>query len=566
MLFVLNQPTANPPTAALNIATVRGTGVAGNKIVLLCDGTSCGTTTVANDNTYSVATDSKLASGTVSLSVTQGGSNGLASDPVVAGPITILQPPVITSTTLTGGNKATIVGTGAPGATIKIYNAAGTVVGTGLVGQNGAFSILTTALPLGANPFTATQEDANGVSDVIDAGSVTVTQEVFGWSATTLDANDAAVITGTGSAGATVTVYEGVSVVGTAVVDAQGAWSVTSATLSAGDHTFTATQTKSGVTSAAIPAGSVTVGSFTWTATTLNGNDAAVITGTGKAGATITIKEGASTLGTAVVDAQGAWTFTTSTLATGTHTFTATQTVNGVVSSAISAGSVTVGAPTWTATNLNNDNTAVVTGTGKAGATITIKEGVSTLGTATVDAQGGWTFTTAVLTPGTHTFTATETVGSTTSASFSAGSVTVNPAPPTWTSTTLSGGNSAVIEGTGLAGATITIKEGATTLGTAVVDAQGAWTFTAPGLSVGLHSFTATQTLNGATSSSISAGSVTVLATSTTAETTTATQSATTSATATTTTVPKRWHNKVTDSGINGDCPREYCFVVWQLR
>ena len=59
-------------------------------------------------------------------------------------------------------------------------------------------------------------------------------------------------LTGTDAANSTVNVYDGATLLGTAVANASGAWSFTTGTLSNGSHSFTATDTVSGTTSAAV--------------------------------------------------------------------------------------------------------------------------------------------------------------------------------------------------------------------------------------------------------------------------------------------------------------------------
>ncbi len=66
-------------------------------------------------------------------------------------------------------------------------------------------------------------------------------------------------LTGTAVASSTVNVYDGATLLGTATANASGAWTFTSGTLGNGAHSFTATDTVSGVTSGASAALNVTV-------------------------------------------------------------------------------------------------------------------------------------------------------------------------------------------------------------------------------------------------------------------------------------------------------------------
>jgi hypothetical protein len=119
-----------------------------------------------------------------------------------------------------------------------------------------------------------------------------------------------------------------------------------------------------------------------------------------------------------VVAANGAWSLAV-TLALGAHTLTATQTdtvwnLTSVLSSSVSitvytqpappaissasVGSVSFGAATVT-----------VHGTGVAGETITLYDGSTAVGTATVASNGTWTLPVR-LASGSHTLTATQTL------------------------------------------------------------------------------------------------------------------------------------------------------------
>ena len=66
-------------------------------------------------------------------------------------------------------------------------------------------------------------------------------------------------LAGSATASSTVNVYDGATLLGTAAVNASGNWSFTTGTLSGGSHSFTATDTVSGTTSAASTALNVTV-------------------------------------------------------------------------------------------------------------------------------------------------------------------------------------------------------------------------------------------------------------------------------------------------------------------
>ena len=76
---------------------------------------------------------------------------------------------------------------------------------------------------------------------------------------------------------------------------------------------------------------------------------------------------------------------------------------------------------------ITNDNTLTLTGSAEANATVKVYDGATLLGSATADGSGNWSYTTAALTNGAHSLTATATdVAGNTSAASSALSVTID--------------------------------------------------------------------------------------------------------------------------------------------
>ncbi len=175
--------------------------------------------------------------------------------------------------------------------------------------------------------------------------------------------------------------------------------------------------------------GNVTKGSST--------NDASpLISGSGIAGTTITVYDGNTVLGTTTVGSDGKWSFTPTTpLTDGTHSITYTvkdaagnesgkspvidftvdtiapdtpttaPTATDVVAPVI--GPITAGSST-------NDNSPTLKGTGTVGEIITIYDGATKLGTATVGSDGKWVFTpSSALADGSHSisYTATDKAG-----------------------------------------------------------------------------------------------------------------------------------------------------------
>ncbi|SHI15788.1 Ig-like domain-containing protein [Clostridium magnum] len=341
-----------------------------------------------------------------------------------------LLPPIIetpTDGTKTSNTKPTISGTGVAGATVTVYDGE-TLIGTAVVGSDGKWSLIPeTALANGDHVLTAMQSDeAGNVSDKSGAvnlkivpGAPEITSPVNG----TKTSDNTPTISGTGIAGLTVTVYDGETLIGTAVVGSDGKWSLIPETaLANGDHVLTAMQSdeagnvsdKSGAVNLKIVPGAPEITS------PVNGtktsDNTPTISGTGIAGLTVTVYDGETSIGTAVVGSDGKWSLTPSSdLARGAHVLTATQkdaAGNESDKSNIVNLTIVPAAPVITSPEngmRTSDNTPVISGTGIAGLTVTVYDGTTVIGTAVVGSDGKWS-----LTPGTaltneaHAITATQ--------------------------------------------------------------------------------------------------------------------------------------------------------------
>ncbi|HZV63359.1 MAG TPA: Ig-like domain-containing protein, partial [Telluria sp.] len=257
--------------------------------------------------------------------------------------------------------------------------------------------------------------------------------------------NTTPVLIGTSEANATVKLYDtgGTTLLGTAVADGSGNWSITSSTLTAGSHTLTVKQTdaagnvssaSSGLavvidTGAAAPAAPSlatasdggTLGDGVTNATT------PTITGSAEANASVILydTDGTTVLGTATADGSGAWSIVSSTLSAGSHTLTVKQTDQaGNVSSTSTGLALTIdtsapaapSAPVLSASsdsgalgdNITNASAPILTGTAEANATVKLYDtnGTTVLGTVVADGSGHWSIVSSALSVGAHTLTA----------------------------------------------------------------------------------------------------------------------------------------------------------------
>ena len=357
-------------------------------------------------------------------------------------------------------------------------------------------------------------------------------------------------LTGTAEANATVKIYDGATLLGSATANGSGAWSYTTTALSNATHSLTATATDgSGNTSAASTALSVTIDTTAPTAPAISSfstdsgtvgdgitnDNTLTLTGTAEANATVKVYDGATLLGSTTANGSGAWSYTTAALSNATHSLTATATdVAGNTGAASTALSVTIDTAAPTAPvissfstdsgtvgdNITNDNTLTLTGTAEANATVKIYDGATLLGSTTANGSGAWSYTTAALSNAMHslTATATDTAGNVSIAS-TALNVTVDTLSPSKPlinarkahkaagafADTSTGGASAVdvidgnttltVTGTAEANSVVSVYDRGSLVGSTIADGTGAWTYTSSGaLSIGAHNFTATAT------------------------------------------------------------------------
>ncbi len=261
---------------------------------------------------------------------------------------------------------------------------------------------------------------------------------------------------------------------------------------------------------------------------------AAVSPGSGTATGTVTFKDGAATIGTGTLNGAGQATFSTSSLAVGSHSITAVYGGNtNFLTSTSAALSQTVNQASTTTTLTSSANpsvsgqsvtltatvAAVSPGSGTATGTVTFKDGVTTLGTGTLNA-GVATFASSTLAQGSHSITAVyggdaNFTGSTSSTlsqvvnqASTTTAVTSSSNPSVFgQSVTFTATVAAVSPGSGTATGTVTFKDGATTLGTGALSA-GVATFATSSLAPGPHSITAVYggdtNFTGSTSSALS--------------------------------------------------------------
>ncbi|WP_183156140.1 Ig-like domain-containing protein [Burkholderia pseudomallei] len=373
---------------------------------------------------------------------------------------------------ITSATQPTINGTAEAGSYVQLYDVTGgtTVsVGEAVAGSNGTWTtqlvsplsgsasgVSHTLVAVGVDPAGNTSAVSGPDVLVIDTSTpspstpaLTPADQFNGNPSTTLNARPT--LTGTAEAGASVSLTDSGVVVGVGVADSTGHWTIQTSALFAGGHTITATAVDiagnsnvSGSSTIAVaanvptpPAPVLITPDDTSPIDSTNNDDLTRVTmphftGTTNQGYLVTLFVDGVSVGQGVAGGNGSWTIQDGTsLADGAHQVTVrvSDPLTGATSAMGPGTTVTIdttppAAPVvqlasysdsfgggTTGTNsdhLTNVTQPVLTGTADPNTVELLLEGTVTLGTATTNASGAWSFTIqSPLADGTHTFAVT---------------------------------------------------------------------------------------------------------------------------------------------------------------
>ncbi|MGW8168568.1 MAG: Ig-like domain-containing protein [Sulfurovaceae bacterium] len=421
-------------------------------------GNTLGTATADSNGNYTITPTTSLSEGQHYISVTAADAAGnpfTVSSGVFTVDTTAPTAPILDPT-----DGSIVVGTAEPGSTITITDGNGDPIGTTTANQNGNFSYTPDTLISDGTVINATATDAAGNesqpgtttvdAEITDAPIVyddiaPIVGQVLSGDTTNDDKPTFSGLAGSVPAGVTVTIYDNGAQIGTTTSNPDGSWSFTPIAPFADGSDHSITYTKNGSTANHSPAVNFTVDTAAPTITMALTDDVAPVTGditngsttndtkptisgVTEAGATVTVKDGTTVLGTVVADSSGNYSFTPiAPLNEGAHSVNATATdasgntvtsttTNFTVDSIAPTIEMTitddVGAAQGLITNgaIIDDTKPTISGKTEANATVTIKDGTTVLGTVTADANGDYTFTPdEPLSMDQHTITATAT-------------------------------------------------------------------------------------------------------------------------------------------------------------
>jgi Concanavalin A-like lectin/glucanases superfamily/Bacterial Ig-like domain (group 3) len=348
----------------------------------------------------------------------------------------------------------------------------------------------------------------------------------------------------------TVTFDDGTTALGTGVINGSGVATFTTSSLSVSSHAISAIYGGDtnfvGSTSAAltqtvnkalagVAASSTTNPSTHGQSAILTARISASAPGAGTPSGTVAFKDGATTLAAVAVNGNGVATYTSSSLAVGTHSITAFYSGDGNfhgAASTVLVQTVNKAATTTTVTSSTNPSlaggnvtfsatvSAVAPGAGMRTGTVTFMDGAATLGSGAVNATGVATFSIAGLGQGGHAISAVYGGDANYTGSTSSVLTQIVNAASRATTTVVTSSSSPSVFGQNVTFSatinphsgpvptgTVTFKDGATVLGTGAVNGSGVATYSTSSLSVANHTITAVYggdaNFNGSTSPGI---------------------------------------------------------------
>ncbi|HGY9626335.1 TPA: Ig-like domain-containing protein, partial [Pseudomonas putida] len=456
-----------PVVEPSNGVDITGTAEAGATILLTDgNGNPIGQTTADGSGNWSFTPGTPLANGTVINAVAQDAAGNSSGPSSITVDSVAPAAPVVNPT-----NGATLSGTAEPGSTVTLTDGNGNPIGETTADGSGNWSFTpATALPNGT-VVNATATDPTG--NTSPQGSTTV--DSVAPAAPVVSPTNGVLVSGTAEPNSTITLTDGAgNPIGQVTADGAGNWSFTPATALPNGTVVNATATDA-AGNVSVP-GTTTVDTSVPNVPQVDASNGVMISGTADAGSVIIITDGnGNPIGQTTADGSGNWTFTPSTaLPDGTVVNVVARNPGNNIDSA--PASITVDAVAPAAPVIEPSNGAELSGTAEPGATVLLLDtNGNTIGQATADGSGNWSFTPATPLPhGTVVeAVALDEAGNTSSPA----AVTVDAVAPA--APVVNPSNGSTISGTAEPGSTVTLTDGSgNPIGEATADGSGNWTFT----------------------------------------------------------------------------------------
>jgi Bacterial Ig-like domain (group 3)/FG-GAP-like repeat len=332
----------------------------------------------------------------------------------------------------------------------------------------------------------------------------------------------ASVVSTSGTATGSVTFEDGGATIGTPLLNGSGVATVSTSSLIPGSHSITAVyggDANDTANSSPVLVQVVQASTNTLLTSSLNPSSpgatviftAAVTSSAGTPGGSVTFLDGTTTLGTGTLNGAGVATYSTSSLAPGPHSITASYGAAGnylastspALTQSVQQG---VGVLLTSSGSPSQPGSSVIFTAAVAGGSITptgsvtFMNGAAVLGPGTLNGSGVATFSTSSLGLGVHSITAVY-GGDPNNAAASSNTFVqsveqvTNTALSSNSAFVLTGANviftAAVTGGSAIPTGSVTFLDGSTPIDTGTLDGTGTATFSTASLSMGAHSITA---------------------------------------------------------------------------
>ncbi|WP_295475445.1 BapA/Bap/LapF family large adhesin [uncultured Pseudomonas sp.] len=395
-LATLDRTPPAPVTAtdiSLDGSQLTGQGEAGARVeVRSANGTLLGSALVAANGAFAVNLVPASANGeTLAVIQVDAAGNASAAVAVLADDITA---PEALSNVVINRDGLTVTGNGEPGATVFVRAADGSELGRALVAANGSFSVTLSSAQINAQVLTVNQEDPPGNEG--PSQQVIAPDLVAPLAPADLALNPSGLqLSGTAEAGSAITVRDGAGqVIGSGVVAADGTFllNLNQAQLNGQVLRVTAQDAAGNVSLAALYTATDVTAPLAVTALAVT-PDGSVLSGLGEPGAQVQVRSAdGSLLGSASVGAGGRFNVNLAPAAQAGSLLEVLQSdAAGNVSPAASVTTPGNQAPAVPADLQLSADGLVLSGTGSAGSTVTVRgSGGVILGSALVIGDGSF--------------------------------------------------------------------------------------------------------------------------------------------------------------------------------
>ena len=316
--------------------------------------------------------------------------------------------------------RAALVGTADANAVVRFTADGSSIAATATADANGVWSFMPMGLADGTHAIVASQTNAAGATGTASLSftlDTTAPAPVFTGAVL---ADGQVTLSGmTGSAGDTLSVYDGYSWLGFATTGSDGRFTFTAAADPHAVHSYGANVIdlagNMGRTAAPYvidpsppPVVTSELSNDTGTSSTDRITSDPTLRGTADAGAVVHFTvDGGPIAATATADANGAWSFTAGGLADGAHTIVASETNTGGATGTASVSFVldtTAPRPVIDGAVQSNGQVTLTGSTGGAGDTLSIYDGYTWLGFAVTGSDGHFSFTAAATADAVHSY------------------------------------------------------------------------------------------------------------------------------------------------------------------